>query len=1344
MSYRAAHDHDLQSTPLSPLQQGMLFEELAEAGGRGVNIEQIVIEFDRPPDPRLLERAWNRVAARHPALRSRFVLHATAEPAQEFLAEVVVPFATPAWPLRPGEDQAIALDRFLTLDRATGFNLEQAPLMRVSLLQPGSGRHFMVWTCHHLVIDGGSFEIVLAELADHLASLTRDPGSSATTAPPAPHYAEFIRWLGRRDPSISDGYWRQQLVSIPLPTPLALDRGHHSKGASPPAPARARCALDAGQSARLREFAGSLDVTLNNLIQAAWAILLHRYSGENEVVFGAVRTCRHTPLPRMDERVGLFINTLPVVARFQAGLTLRDLLHGLRENWITLRGHEHSSAAEIRNAIGQDSSGPMFETATVFDGRPLEDRLRTSAPGLPIRSLRTFHQTSLPLFLGAHCGESLSLELDFDAARFPRQAVARLAGQLLTLLKAFPDHAASPVTTVPWLPDAEKQALLDQPEPIPPAHPSYPAAFRESLERHAERIALRWEGGQCSYRQLDGRSNQFANLLLRRGIRPGDHVAVLLARTAELPVSLLGVLKTGAAYVPVDPAYPAERIARILSDSGAVCVVTDKASASALPADTSATIVSLHKDRLTISRESKQDPAVEIPPDADAYLIYTSGSTGEPKGVRITHRNLLSHNAAFLDCAGLGPDDSALQFGSISFDASAEEIYPTWLTGARLVLRPDNALESLDQFLAWAGREQLTVLNLPTAFWHELARALPDVSLPGSVRLVVIGGEEASLDAWRQWSDHVSTHVRLVNSYGPTETTITAASGLLGSPEPADVHVPIGKALANTRLYILDPEGEPVGIGMPGELHIGGLGVGPGYWKRDQLTAERFLADPFSPAPGARMYRSGDRVRWREDGQVEFLGRFDFQVKVRGFRIELGEVENALSRHPGLAGVIAGAERGIDGDLRITAHLIARPGHPPDPAQLRKWLGKRLPNYMIPAAFIVHDRFPVTPIGKIDRRNIAQSGTLLGETGHERHASRPHTETERLLESIWSSLLGRRDIPRDRSFFDLGGDSLRALRMVLEVERRLHRKLPLGVFFRASTIAGLGTLIDSLAGGGGDAPLTMATMRSGNPAANAAPLVLIHGGDGGALIFQHLDRHLKTGRSVYALESPFLTAPAHRAADIPAIARNYILQLRSASPTGPWLLGGYSFGGVVAYEMARQLADDGGEVPLVLLFDTPAPNEEFPRRNLRGRIGWYWARCHRLGMPFYQKVILLGLRFVTGLLNSSRIRLEDLYARAFRNSPGGGPGALRHLVIRDYHDRIAMAYQPDPYSGHLLLFRAENQGDKFAPTRSLGWDRHVGDRIEIVEVPGEHLTILKDPHAAALARALDKAIVSCP
>jgi amino acid adenylation domain-containing protein len=1328
------------TAPLTPLQLGMLFEQRSGAGGTGVNIEQVVVEFDRPPDPVLLERGWNRVVARHSALRSRFLLHEAGEPAQEFPPGVAIPFAVHDGPPHPGEDPDDALERFLAHDRTTGFDPEQAPLTRVTLLKLVPDRHIMVWTSHHLVIDGTSLEIVLAELAKYLES----PGHVHEPPSAAPCFSEFVRWLGRREQSQSAGYWRRQLADTPLPTPLRIDRGQSAGSPRPAEPARAGRSLDPQQTARLREFADSIDVTINNLVQAAWAILLHRYSGEDQVVFGAVRNGRHTPLPGMNERVGLFINTLPVVARFSGDLTLAGLVRSLRENWLALRDHEHGSAAEIRDAAGIDPGTPLFETATVFDGRPLEHRLREAAPALPVRSLRTIHQTSLPLFLGAQCGMSLSLELDYDAARFPHPVVTRLLDQLVTLLEASPDHADSTVTAIPWLPEEEKRGLLDQPEPTPPIHRSYPDAFREAVERHAGRVAMRWDGGQCSYRELDRWSNRITNLLIRRGVQPGDHVAVLLPRTPELPVSLLAVLKTGAAYLPINPAHPAERISRILTDSDAACVITDRAGAATLPDGT--TIISLDAEKEAIARDPDHDPRVEIPPDADAYLIYTSGSTGEPKGVRVTHRNLLSHNTAFLDYAALEPDDRALQFGSISFDASAEEIYPTWLAGARLVLRPENLLDSLDRFTAWVESEQVTILNLPTAFWHELARGLPDLSLPDCVRLVVIGGEEASLDAWRQWAKHVPAGVLLVNSYGPTETTISATAGVLGSPRPGDLRVPIGKALGNTRLYILDPQREPVGIGVPGELYIGGLGVGPGYWMREQLTAERFLPDPFSCTAGARMFRSGDRACWREDGQVEFLGRLDLQVKVRGFRIELGEVENTLARHPDLAAAMAAGAPTPDGGLQINAHLVAAAGRHPDATRLRRWLGQRLPDYMVPATFILHDRFPVTPNGKIDRRKITHSGTTLEESQTDQPRGAPHTETERSLQAIWGGLLARRTVPCDRSFFDLGGDSLRALRMVLEVERRLDCKLPLGVMLQTSTITDLATLVDSLAtaNNGTGSPDSLTLLRNGDPGSDAAPLVLVHGGDGGALVFQQLNRHLATGRAVYVIESPALTSPGERAADIPSVAREYIRQLHAVSPGGPWLLGGYSFGGVVAYEMARQLAQDGIAVPLVVLFDTPAPNEEYPRRSLRGRIAWFWARCHRLRMPWHRKLTALATRFVTGLLISTRVKLEEFYAGLFRNSSSGGPRALRHLVIRDYHERIASTYQAGSYAGRVVLFRAENQGDKFAPARSLGWERLVGEQLEVIEVPGGHLTILEAPHAASLARALDDSLENRP
>jgi amino acid adenylation domain-containing protein len=587
--------------------------------------------------------------------------------------------------------------------------------------------------------------------------------------------------------------------------------------------------------------------------------------------------------------------------------------------------------------------------------------------------------------------------------------------------------------------------------------------FEQQVEQTPDAVAVVYEDEQLTYRELNTHANQLAHYLKSFGIGPEVLVGIYLERSLKMVIAVLGILKAGGAYVPLDPTYPKEHLAFMLSDAQIPVLLTQKRLVDTLPVY-DGDLICLDNDMSTISQESEENPTSRATPANLVYVIYTSGSTGRPKGVLIPHRALVNHSIAVARQYGLESKDRVLQFASISFDLAAEEIFPSLLNGATVVLQPNQETVSFTEMLQFMEREKLTVLNPPTAYWHEWVSELSrsKAQLPSTVRLVIPGGEKASKEKFATWQKLVGSHVRWINGYGPTEATITATNY-----EPTSLReiqgslsVPIGRPIANTRLYILNSHMQPVPIGVYGEIHIGGAGLSRGYLNRPHLTAASFIPNPYSDKPGARLYKSGDLARYLPDGNIEFLGRIDHQVKIRGFRIELGEVESVLGRHPAVEEAVVIAREDVPGDKRLVAYVVS--SHEPTLtfSELRSFLKEKLPDYMIPSTFAFLDLLPLTPSGKVDRRALPAPDVVRPELQEAFVA--PRSQSEELVAGIWGNVLGVERIGVHDNFFELGGHSLLATRVVSRIQQEFRVDLKLMHFFKMPTIAALAKVIEGL------------------------------------------------------------------------------------------------------------------------------------------------------------------------------------------------------------------------------------------------------------------------------------------
>ncbi len=871
-------------------------------------------------------------------------------------------------------------------------------------------------------------------------------------------------------------------------------------------------------------------------------------------------------------------------------------------------------------------------------------------------------------------------------------------------------------------------------------------------------IAVVADGRTLTYCELNRRANQVAHHLLALGVGPEVPVAICMERSIEMVVGMLGILKAGGVYVPLDPAYPPLRLAFMLEDTRAPVLLADRRLASGLPAHGAHT-VELDATWTALEGEGQENPRANVEPHNLAYIIYTSGSTGKPKGVCVPHDAALQHFATMQDLWELSAADRVLAFASFSFDASLEQIFPTLYSGATVVLRGADGWGA-GEFSRTARALRLTVADLPTAYWDQWVQAchldgdrppLPDL------RLVAIGGEAARAETVRRWGETPMRSIRLVNAYGPTETTITASiqelTPCLGGDAPLE-RVPIGRPLPGRTMHILDQHGDPVLEGEAGELYIGGAGLARGYLGRPDLTAERFVPHPFG-APGERLYRSGDIGRYRPDGAIEFLGRVDHQVKLRGFRIELGEIEEVLGRHPAVRTAIVLVRDEATGDRRLAAHVVLHASRGVTANDLTDYLKTQLPDYMMPAVLVLHEELPVNAAGKVDRGALA-STRLSRETMVDRSFVAPSLTIHHQLVHIWEELLNVRPIGIRDNFFELGGHSLLAVRLIDQIERECGRRLPLSTLFTDATIDHLAQALLSpeLGTGHGKEP-ALVKLQDGTK----RPFFYLHGDlTGGGLYCLSLARYLGE-------EQPFYVFHPGRLRDRPvlptieAVAKQNLLELQAVQPEGPYLLGGFCDGGVVAFEIARQLRAQGQTVELLFMIDAMLPGRRllsmrasslisrlahFARRDPEKELAWYLrlrpyvAYWHRLRRSDRATLWCLTLRHTRRGVRRISSHLASWFARRDRHAPDGSqPAGTPQRDILGIYAWAESVYDPGWYAGKVVLALSdEARGWRDGADPTLGWC-NLAEEVEVFGIPGAHLTCVTQ-HIAALATELRK------
>jgi amino acid adenylation domain-containing protein len=1340
----------IEGFPLSPQQKHLWLVQ--QAGGASPFCAQCAILMEGDLDTALLKATLERIINRHEILRTVFPLpHGLTFPIQAVTS------------IRPvieecdlnvvnTRDQESRIEALLDEARRRPFDFERGSLLRVCLAFLSPRRHILLITLPSLCADSATLNNLGRELCRSYAA--RMNNEEPTKEPI--QYADLAQWqnelLEVEETAIGRDYWRRQqrhvskCFSLPLSFANRLDEKQEFE------PEIYRSVIGPEELQRIETLLRRRAVSLPSLLLACWLVLLWRLTGEQEIVVGTAYDGRK--YEELKETLGLLTRYLPVYIHLDEDLTFGEVLKQVDE--ATREAGKWQDSFAWEQILSPDSNGGEAPFSILsFESEPEF----ASCSARTVRfSIEKRYCCADRFKIKLSCIEkdhSLIAEFHYDASSFRVKDIERLAEQFHTLVKSAVSSPESFISALEIVGDAERQQVLiefNQTGTAYPLNQCIHELFEEQVELTPDAVAVAFEEEQLSYRELNRRANQLAHYLRALGVGPEVRVGICLERSFEMLVAIWGTLKAGGAYVPLDPQYPRERIAFMLEDTDVPVLLAQRRLVEELPPH-AARVVCLDSDWNSIARESEDNPPRTARAENLVYVIYTSGSTGKPKGSMISHRALVNHALHMSKVYGLKPRQRLLQFFSLSFDASAEDIFPTLISGATLVCHHDPFALSASDFLNFCERHGVNALHLPVAYWHQLVDAVvhKKLTVPFGLEVLTVGGESPSASKLQTWADCTGHRVKFCNVYGPTEATITntvyETDGSVEATHPNKV--PIGRPISNTQIYLLDTHLRPVPIGVPGELHVGGAGLARGYLKRPEATAEKFIPDPFSREPGARMYRTGDLAHRLACGNIEFLGRRDQQVKIRGFRIELEEIEAALKSHRAVREATVLALEDAPGDKRLVAYVMGDELAPPSTVELRWWLKERLPEHMVPSDFLILDALPLTPSGKVDRRALPSPDRTRPELEDKYVA--PRTPLEEVLSGIWAEVLGVERVGIFDSFFELGGHSLLAAQMISQVREVLQVGLSVRSLFEEPMVAGFAA---KLLGAAGDSAKVqeLATLfsrttselladlprrQSGpsiysplveiQPGAAKRPLFCIHPAGGGVLGYYELARHLGQDQPVYGLQALGLNGEREPLIRIEEMASHYIEALQRVQPQGPYCLAGHSMGGVVAFEMALQLRKHGHEVALIAMLDSWAP-----AHTLEEDAASVLAQFARdLNLP----ISVDDLRLV-GSDKQLNYFLEQARIAGAIPPDVGLLQARRVLHIYTTNIQAVRNYRPQTSPCQITLFRAQEWVADTSHDPTLGWSKLVMGGIDVHMVPGDHHTMIHEPHVKILAEQL--------
>lgn len=1030
--------------PLSPGQQGMLFHTLLSPQS-GVYVEQIACTFEGKLDVERFLQAWNVVIKRHPILRTCFVWQGLNEPIQVVLKEVPLSYQKLDWRHLSKEEQEVAYEAWLKEDRVKGFQMDRAPLMRLTLIQMEDERTEFIWTHHHILLDGWSLARVLKEVLDLYlkGQIPLSPGRP---------FRDYIVWLTKQSKQKAEQFWREELKGIEAPTSLKNLQTKGSEREEDYKEYRVFLSLEASE--KLQQTARKERLTLNTLVQGAWAILLSRYSGEKDVLFGTAVSGRPPELTGVEEMIGLFLNTLPLRTSVDPKEKLSQFFAKLQNRQVRMREFEYSSLVEVQRVSDIPSHLPFFESILVFENYPITS---LHGEGIQIKNPRSAGWTNFPLTLLIVPDQPLVIRMKYDSTIFDEAWIKQVAEHLLTLLEKIPDSIDQPIQQLKMedflaIDDQKQNVLIDTPyEPfgLDEVNQTLKERFEKIAARYKDHTAVLTDHISWTYQELNKAANRVAHAIIQNQ-KVGNKVGLLFQHDATMLLGILGAVKAGKTYVPLDPKFPESRLLYMIEDAEISLLIThgeNRQLAERLVQDKNIPVLDVDQ----ISDENNTNPEIDYSPDDLAYILYTSGSTGIPKGVMQSHRNVLFHIRNYTNQLHICSEDRMTLLSSYSFDASVMSIYGALLNGATLV-PIDLKREGLDRLKEKMRDKKITIYHSTPTVYRYFLSSLKEEEVFPDVRVVVMGGEEVQLQDFEGFKKHFLPPATFVNGLGPTECTVAIQYQMNHETKlPAGI-VPIGAPVEGTEVWLLDDEGRQTEI--LGEIAIVSKAVALGYWKRPDLTEQSFIKN----SSGQVIYKTGDLGRLLPGGIIEFLGRKDTQVKIRGFRIETGEIETRLRKIPEIREVAVVAQEDEQKEKHLVAYLVADEWGPIQEETCILQLKKELPDYMIPSFFVKMDELPLTPTGKVNRRALPKPEWKKKSV---QHFVPPQTELERKLASIWEEVLKMDRVGVEDNFFDLGGHSLLMIQVHSKLQASLEREIPMVQLFQYPTIRALANYLEN-------------------------------------------------------------------------------------------------------------------------------------------------------------------------------------------------------------------------------------------------------------------------------------------
>ncbi len=1059
-------NQEVHVIPCSFAQQRLWFLDQFKPGDPAYNIP-VALHLTGAVDAVVLERCLNEIVRRHESLRTTFTSE-DGRPSQVIYPELALKLVERD--LRDQLEPMAQAREFVATEAGHSFDLLRGPLLRTVLLRIGDEEYVFVVTMHHIISDGWSIAVFINELAALYEAFTNNRPSPLPELPI--QYADYALWQKDRlqDDVLQQqlAYWKKQLAGNHSVVELPSDHPRHHARTS--AGAKHFLEFPRNLTADLKTLARQEGATLFMVLLAAFKTLLFRYSKQDDIAVGSSIAGRNWL--ETEGLIGFFLNTLVLRSDLSGDPSFREMLGRVRQTTLDAYGNQEIPVEMLLEALQPERQGdqnPLFQVMFILQNTPMPS---LEFAGLKLRPMDLDSGTAkfdLTLDL-AEGPEGLKGWLEYSRDLFEAETIERLATHFQMLLADAVQHPERSISELELLASEERARVKEwnRTERVYEGTPCIHELFEAQAARAPQQIAVISEQKSLTYEELNARANQLAHYLRRHGVGPEVLVGLMFERSTEMLVALLGVLKAGGAYVPFDPHYPAKRLALMLKDSGVAMLLTQQNLTQLLPEE-SVSVFCLDGEVESLAKESRENLSSDVNSENLAYMIYTSGSTGRPKGVMVAHASLVNYvhtaNAAYQ----VRTEDRVLQFASLSFDTSLEEIFPCLTSGATLVLRTEWMMATTETFLEYCAQQRITVLNLPTAYWHEMTRpAAEELKLPASIRLVIIGGEKALLERFTLWRRQVGESVRLFNTYGPTEATIVATMQPTGELASDLEDLPIGRPIANAQTYVLDAHLQPVPVGVVGELYIGGACLARGYHNSPDVTATRFVPDPFATEPGRRLYHTGDLASYSPDGVLHYEGRSDEQVKIRGFRIEIGEIEATLRQYPSISDAVVIVGERTPGDKHLIGYVTLNESATASVAELRSFVKDRLPDHMSPSWFVILDAFPLTTTGKLDKRALPAPNR--NGNGVDTISAAPGNQIEELVAEIWVDVLELDRVGTTDNFFELGGHSLLATQVISRLRQAFDIEVPLRTLFESPTVKGMATSIEALIRGGESLP----------------------------------------------------------------------------------------------------------------------------------------------------------------------------------------------------------------------------------------------------------------------------------